>query len=111
MIGICGGYQMMGVRLEDPESIEEISRRFPVSVGLLPQCTVIEQEKITRQSDFAFLPSSENKDCKGYEIHMGRTTLLGDDAPEQPVARLKTDERTDITLNNRCWGSYMHGIL
>ena len=71
---------------------------------------VIEQEKITRQSDFAFLPSSENKDCKGYEIHMGRTTLLGD-APEQPVARLE-DGRTDgYYLNNRCWGSYMHGIL
>ena len=41
---------------------------------------------------------------------MGRTTLLGD-APEQPVARLE-DGRTDgYYLNNRCWGSYMHGIL
>ena len=109
VIGICGGYQMMGVRLEDPESIEGNIPAIP-GLGLLPQCTVIEQEKITRQSDFAFLPSSENKDCKGYEIHMGRTTLLGD-APEQPVARLE-DGRTDgYYLNNRCWGSYMHGIL
>ena len=70
VIGICGGYQMMGVRLEDPESIEGNIPAIP-GLGLLPQCTVIEQEKITRQSDFAFLPSSENKDCKGYEIHMG----------------------------------------
>ena len=109
VMGICGGYQMMGVRLEDPESIEGNIPAIP-GLGLLPQCTVIEQEKITRQSDFAFLPSSENKDCKGYEIHMGRTTLLGD-APEQPVARLE-DGRTDgYYLNNRCWGSYMHGIL
>lgn len=54
---------MMGVRLEDPESIEGNIPAIP-GLGLLPQCTVIEQEKITRQSDFAFLPSSENKDCK-----------------------------------------------
>ena len=92
VIGICGGYQMMGVRLEDPESIEGNIPAIP-GLGLLPQCTVIEQEKITRQSDFAFLPSSENKDCKGYEIHMGRTPLVGD-APPQPVARLE-DGRTD----------------
>lgn len=46
---------MMGVRLEDPESIEGNIPAIP-GLGLLPQCTVIEQEKITRQSDFAFLP-------------------------------------------------------
>lgn len=108
VIGICGGYQMMGLRLEDPDGIEGQLPAVP-GLGLLPQCTCIEQEKITRQSSFSFLPQPGSV-CRGYEIHMGRTTLLGD-APESPVIRWE-DGRTDgYYLNNRCWGSYLHGIL
>lgn len=117
VIGICGGYQMMGARLEDPDGIEGNLPAVP-GLGLLPQCTIIEPEKVTRQSTFAFLPAgvgthgraSLHPACRGYEIHMGRTTLLGN-APESPVARLD-DGRTDgYYLDNTCWGSYMHGIL
>lgn len=110
VIGICGGYQMMGARLEDPEGLEGNLRAIP-GLSLLPLCTVIHKEKITRQSEFAFLPTSpERMDCKGYEIHMGQTTLLGE-ASEQPLIRL-ADGRTDgYYLDDRCWGSYMHGIL
>ena len=117
VIGICGGYQMMGARLEDPDAIEGNLPAVP-GLGLLPQCTIIEPEKVTRQSTFAFLPAQRVvethgrafRHCHGYEIHMGRTTLLGD-APESPVAILD-DGRTDgYYLDNTCWGSYMHGIL
>lgn len=110
VIGICGGYQMMGARLEDPDALEGNLPAVP-GLGLLPQCTVIEPEKVTRQSTFAFLPAGKgDHSCHGYEIHMGRTTLLGD-APESPVALLD-DGRTDgYYLDNTCWGSYMHGIL
>lgn len=117
IIGICGGYQMMGIRLEDPEGIEGNLPSVP-GLGLLPQYTVIEQEKITRQSSFTFLPEAEgtsvltshNPTCRGYEIHMGRTTLTGE-VEEKPVALLE-DGRTDgYYLNKQCWGSYMHGIL
>lgn len=115
VIGICGGYQMMGTRLEDPEGLEGDIKAVP-GLGLLPQCTIIEQEKITRQSRFTFLPgnllpeSKTSLTCKGYEIHMGRTLLLGN-IPDNPVVILE-DGRTDgYYLDNRCWGSYMHGIL
>nr|WP_129733944.1 cobyric acid synthase [Parabacteroides goldsteinii] len=108
VIGICGGYQMMGTRLEDPEGIEGNLPAVP-GLGLLPQCTVIEQEKVTKQSTFTFLPGNDST-CRGYEIHMGRTTLLGN-APESPVARLEDGRLDGYYLDNRCWGSYMHGIL
>lgn len=108
VIGICGGYQMMGARLEDPEGIEGNLPAVP-GLGLLPQCTVIEQEKVTKQSTFTFLPGNDST-CRGYEIHMGRTTLLGN-APESPVACLEDGRLDGYYLDNRCWGSYMHGIL
>lgn len=117
VIGICGGYQMMGARLEDPDGLEGNIPAVP-GLGLLPQCTIIEQEKITRQSTFSFLPEEAGEDnthtlsptCHGYEIHMGRTTLIGG-ASEQPVTRLEEGRTDGYYLNDRCWGSYMHGIL
>lgn len=112
VIGICGGYQMMGVRLEDPEGLEGNLPAVP-GLGLLPQYTVIEQEKVTKQSLFSFLPGEPGSlppSCQGYEIHMGRTSLLND-TPPQPVARLEDGRQDGYYLDNRCWGSYMHGIL
>lgn len=115
VIGICGGYQMMGVRIEDPDNVESSIPSVP-GLGLLPIRTVMTSEKVTRQSYFDFLPSKQQGyaassfSCHGYEIHMGRTSLMGG-TPESPVARL-TDGRTDgYRLNNRCWGCYLHGIL
>ena len=112
VIGICGGYQMMGARIEDPEGTEGSLKAVP-GLGLLPQITTIEEEKVTKQSNFAFCANSsenENYSCKGYEIHMGKTTSFGD-VPESPVALLEDGRKDGYYLNNRCWGSYMHGIL
>lgn len=113
VMGICGGYQMMGVRLEDPEGLEGNLPAVP-GLGLLPQYTVIEQEKVTKQSHFSFLPAEQTEalpfSCQGYEIHMGRTSLLND-APSQPVVRLEDGREDGYYLDNRCWGSYIHGIL
>ena len=115
VIGICGGYQMMGVRIEDPAGIEGSLLAVP-GLGLLPQRTYIEAEKVTRQSRFRFLPTrSENESaerftCKGYEIHMGRT-CVEEGVVEKPVVCLEDGRFDGYYLNDHCWGSYMHGIL
>lgn len=117
VIGICGGYQMMGQRLEDPRGVEGDLPSVP-GLGLLPQYTVLGPEKTTRQCRFAFLPGQHRQeeagemsfDCQGYEIHMGRT-FLSAGAVARPVACLQDGQPEGYYRDSRCWGSYLHGIL
>lgn len=112
VIGICGGYQMMGQQIEDPECIEGPLRAAP-GLGLLPIRTRLDTEKTVRQSTFTFLPArrrEETATCHGYEIHMGQTHLT-EGATESPVAHLRDGQTDGYYLSDRCWGCYLHGIL
>lgn len=107
VIGICGGYQIMGQEVCDPEHIEGNIDRLP-GLGLLPISTRIEGEKVTRQVKFSFLDKKE--ECSGYEIHMG-VTIPADGTEPSPL-NLLADSNTDgYFLNNKCFGTYIHGIL
>ena len=68
VIGICGGYQMMGLQVEDPCGVESVTNKIP-GLGLIPLKTVLTEEKMTKQCQFKFKNSEE--DCPGYELHMG----------------------------------------
>lgn len=94
VIGICGGYQMMGTEVADPEGVEGNVERMP-GLGLLPLTTVMGGEKTTVQTIFDF----KGKECRGYEIHMGVTT-----------DKQGTPHRSFFAEDN-CWGTYIHGIL
>lgn len=113
IVGICGGYQMMGIRVSDPAGVEGSISTLP-GLSLLPQETVMEGDKVTRQSLFAFLQGESGAekplDCKGYEIHMGRTALFGEALP-RPVARLADGRPDGYYRDSRCWGCYLHGIF
>ncbi len=107
VIGICGGYQMMGIKIEDPMGVEGNISAVP-GLGLLPQTTVMEENKVTQQSSFYF--KDKKTICKGYEIHMGSTqTIKG--AVDNPINILDNGNKDGYFLNNNCWGTYMHGIL
>ena len=89
VIGICGGYQMLGQTVNDPDGIEGSINCLP-GLGLLPINTTMTTEKTTKQVTFEF----NGQACLGYEIHQGVSN---------------TDEA--ILQTDHCIGTYIHGFL
>ncbi|CAF1077850.1 unnamed protein product [Adineta ricciae] len=107
VMGICGGYQMLGREVCDPHQIEGQIERF-AGLCLLPITTEIQSEKVTRQVQFTFLDSKDL--CNGYEIHMGKTVPIH--GIEYNSLNTLTDGTNDgFYLNHKCFGTYIHGIL
>ena len=89
VIGICGGYQMLGQTIDDPEGIESDIKHLP-GLGLLPIHTTMGANKTTKQVTFQF----EGQTCQGYEIHQG-----------------VSDTNEAILQTDNCIGTYIHGFL
>lgn len=117
IFGICGGYQMLGKTIKDPHytesSIPEIN-----GIGLLDTQTIFETEKTTTQVKakiVADVDYMKNMDIKGYEIHMGKTTL-NDEAKVFSHIIDKLGEKVvieDGAINNKgnVMGTYIHGVF
>jgi adenosylcobyric acid synthase len=111
VIGICGGYQMLGKTLRDPDSVEEGGELD--GLGLLPVDTIFEPKKVrTRVTgrvcalDGCFA-GIEGVALRGYEIHMGNTASHGTAAPFAELS----DGQADGTVSNNVFGSYLHGLF
>ncbi len=108
VIGICGGYQILGSSVEDPLGVEEGGTEQ--GLNLLPVKTIMAGEKKTLQFDGSFVSGGELFDelkglkLTGYEIHMGSTDVFYDKA--KPF----TSEGTGICFGN-IYGSYIHGLF
>jgi adenosylcobyric acid synthase len=89
VIGICGGYQMLGISVDDPDGVEGSIASLP-GLGLLPIHTTMSAEKTTRQVSFQF----NGQSCQGYEIHQG-----------------VSDTEEAIMQTDHCIGTYIHGFL
>ena len=110
VVGICGGYQMMGCEVLDPDHVEGTAERMP-GLGLLPVSTTMSGQKITRQTRFRLAGSDgEELTMSGYEIHMG-TTHPVNGAPPKPFAVLNDGRQDGYVASARCFGTYLHGAL
>lgn len=108
ILGICGGYQMMGREILDPDNIEGEKQQCS-GLGLLPVHTRINRDKVTRQILFR-LDERTSEWMEAYEIHMG-STLPDKGEPPLPLAHLADGSTDGYRVDPRCMGTYLHGIL
>ncbi len=119
VVGLCGGYQMLGLRVTDPHGVE--SRLQEVAgLGLLEMETELYPDKITSQVEAAFLAHDAfsfhaAEPLAGYEIHMGRSVSRGAAQPLFRIIRRSgqgADELDGLAQpDGRVWGTYIHGIF
>ena len=104
ILGICGGYQMLGRKLSDPEGTEEGGTGE--GLGLLPCETVFTEEKIrTRCRATCLAEPFTGAELEGYEIHMGRT--FGEAAPFSCLE----SGISEGAVSGNVFGTYLHGLF
>jgi len=121
IIGICGGYQMLGERILDPQGVESTSPE-KAGLNLLPVTTVFSPHKETHrisgivQAQNGLLKNVPEIPFEGYEIHMGGTDNASDSAAfcikersGQPCTRYELDGC--ISPDGRVLGTYIHGLF
>lgn len=114
VFGVCGGYQMMGLTLADPDGVEAGGTMD--GMGLLPTHTVFCADKATTQVHGTFeavdgvLSGLSGTAFDGYEIHMGETTYEPGARPLTHLTRGETPV-ADGAQNGVCCGTYVHGIF
>ena len=110
VLGICGGYQMMGLQIRDPHHVEGDIEAMP-GLGLLPLVTEMLPEKVTRQVRFTMADGRDgNPAMEGYEIHMGKTRPE-EGQHDSPLNRLENGQTDGWLADAKCMGTYIHGIL
>ena len=111
MMGICGGYQMLGTCITDPTGIEGRSGEYP-GLNLFPLKTTITNTKTTRQRTINTNYPHLDISISGYEIHQGTTEWDRVGATIDEYEQLFTDDTLGIVDRElTIWGTYLHGIF
>jgi len=121
VLGICGGYQMLGHRIDDPAGVE--GQGSVEGLRLLPVITEFSREKVTRRvratpTSAASLWQAPSVALPAYEIHMGRTTALDQQVELRPAFRVSAEAPGSAEVPDGCCsadglvvGTYLHGAL
>jgi adenosylcobyric acid synthase len=113
VLGICGGFQMLGKIIADPEGVEGQEGRYQ-GLDLLPLKTVITGSKVARQRLVSSNYPQVGLPVTGYEIHQGRSRLIESEGGEQQSSYkpLFDDAGLGIVdISQSIWGSYLHGLF
>ena len=105
VVGLCGGFQMLGHRVEDPYGIESAKKTIH-GLGLMPIGTVMAQQKTLVRAEGTHLPSRLK--VRGYEIHHGQT----EGTPLIPLVVREDGQIIGAEAKmGHVWGTYLHGIF
>jgi adenosylcobyric acid synthase len=104
VLGVCGGLQMLGRAVADPQGAESGGRED--GLGFLPVVTTLTPEKITRRVHARWLP--DGPDFEAYEIHVGVTAI---DPPCRPLLEVEGHPEGCVSADGRVWGTYLHGLF
>lgn len=114
IVGICGGYQLLGAQISDPLGVEGDGGDAP-GLGLLPVSTVFAAEKRTVQvTGESLAPWAPGAPLTAYEIHMGRTSVTSGSRLARITRRgaAPSDELDGCVVGaGRVWGCYLHGLF
>ena len=106
VLGVCGGYQMLGQTLDDPAGTESGKPMSLAGLGLLPTRTTFDaQKRRTQVRAVALGAPFAGARMTGYEIHNGRTTVNG-----EPFCRL-ADGTPEGCVCPNVFGTYLHGLF
>ncbi|MBO8163656.1 MAG: cobyric acid synthase [Brevibacillus sp.] len=107
LIGICGGYQMLGDVIRDPHGVESPLKELS-GMGLIPLETTLARSKTTRVSRGIARFAGQRIEVEGYEIHMGQSVCTGSASPF-----IESGQHTDGYWDKERWvlGSYFHGLF
>lgn len=106
VMGICGGYQMLGKTIDDPDGVEG-EPGSSEGLGLLNVHTVLTGSKQLTKTEAVLNLNNQKAKVKGYEIHVGRSQVLD----EQPL-KLDNGERDGaISECGQIMGTYLHGCF
>ena len=106
VLGVCGGYQMLGQTLADPQGLESGRAQTVRGLGLLPTHTVFTDKKHrTQDTAVVTAPQLAGAALTGYQIHTGRTTVQG-----TPFCRL-ADGSAEGCVQGSTAGTYLHGLF
>jgi adenosylcobyric acid synthase len=103
VVGVCGGYQMLGEQLHDPDGLAGDAGSEP-GLGLLPITTGFLPDKIVLQ----VTAECDGRRWQAYEIHMGRSTVTAPCETLQTVTDVDGTRREGLRRGN-VWGTYLHG--
>ncbi len=105
VIGICGGYQMLGEAIHDPQGLEGTAGSSSGLGWLTMETTLHEEKQLTRVSGHLLL---EDAAVDGYEIHMG---ISRGQALQRPLIRLESSTDGAVSEDDQVLGTYLHGLF